>query len=85
MAAQLAGDRRAGEGAERHADRRIEALDRLEHAEAGDLEEVVDRLATPGEAHRLAPGEVEVRLDQLVAQPLIAGSAVLAERLERLG
>ena len=84
MPTQLAGDRRAGEGAERHADRRVEALDRLEHAEAGDLQEVVDRLATAGEAHRFATGEVEVQLDQLVAQPLVTGSMVLAKRLERL-
>ena len=84
MATKLAGDRRAGEGAERHAERRVEALDRLEHAEAGDLHEVVDRLATTGEPHRFASGEVEVLLDQPVAQPLIAGSVVLAKRLERL-
>ena len=82
--AQLAGDRRPGVCAERDADRRVVSLDRLEHAEAGDLEEVVHRLATAGEAHRFTAGEVEVQLDQLVAQPLVTGSTVLAERLEHL-
>ena len=81
---QLAGDRRSGEGAERYADRRVEALYRLEHAQPGDLQEVVDRLAPAGEAHRLA-GQVEVHLDQLVAQPLITRAVIFTKRFERLG
>jgi hypothetical protein len=45
---------------------------------------VVHRLATAGEAHRFATGQVEVQLDQLVAQARVTGATVLAERLEKL-
>jgi hypothetical protein len=83
VATQLTGDRRTGEGTEGDAEGGIESLDRLEHAEASDLKQVVDGLATSSESQRLSPGEIEVRLDQLVAQPLISGSVVFAERLER--
>ena len=85
MAAQLTSDSRAGEGAEGNPERGIESLHRFEHAKASDLEEVVDGLASSGESQCLSPGEIEVRLDELVAQPLIPGSVVFAERLERLG
>jgi hypothetical protein len=54
MALDLAGHRRDGEARERDAARRVEAVDRLDEAEAGDLEDVVEgllgALAARGEA-----------------------------------
>ncbi len=84
MPPQLTGDRWPSEGTEGNPDRRVEAFDGLEHAQSGDLQQVVDRFTAASEAHRFAASEVEVHLDQPIAQPLIAGSLVLTKRLERL-
>ena len=82
VSAELAGHGRSGERGERHAELGVEALDRFEDPESRDLDEVVHRLATTAEPHRLAAGEVEVLLDQAVADRPVTGSAVLAEEVE---
>src|SRR3990170_2373692 len=54
MALELAEDGRDGEARERRLARGIEAVERLQQAERGDLDQVVERLA----AALVAPGEV---------------------------
>jgi hypothetical protein len=69
VAAQLAQDRGNREGAERGAAIRVVAVDRLDERQAGDLEQVVERLGRVREAHRHAAGE---RLESR-RQPLTVG------------
>jgi hypothetical protein len=76
VAPELADDRGHGEGAEHHAEARVEAVDRLEDAHHRDLHEVVEGLALVGEA----PGAVDCKpamlFDQRVADVSIAAAAV---------
>jgi hypothetical protein len=57
----------------------IEAFDRLEHPEHRDLLEIVERLVAVGEAAGERACELEIVLDERVAQATIAGPPVLTE------
>ena len=81
VALQLALDRAAGEGRERHPDLGVEALDRVDDGQQGDLAQVVGGDPTPRVARHEVLGDVQVVLDELVAQPTVAGAAVLGEAL----
>ena len=79
---ELAFDRRGGKRRELEVAIRIESLDSFEHPELGHLQQIVERLAPV----RVATSEVRrqrlVRLDELVAQPSLAGLAVFDEPRE---
>ena len=79
VALQLAFDRDGRVRGELEVAIGIEALDRLEHAEVRDLQEVVERLAAVRVATREVRRERLVRLDQFVAELAVAGSSVLDE------
>ncbi len=64
VALQLAQDGRGGIAAERHPPPRVVRVDRLDQAVAGDLDEVVERLAPVGEPPGQSHGERPVHLDQ---------------------
>jgi hypothetical protein len=81
VSAQLAHDRRDRVARERHADRGIESLDRLQEPELADLDEIVERLAAMREPARAVDGNPTVLFDQLVAQRAVAGVAPPAEAL----
>ena len=66
MPPDLAHDRRDGVGEEVALAARVEALERVEQAQRGDLLEVVGGLAAPGEA----PGDVAGHGQEPVDQPL---------------
>ena len=72
VALELAEDRRHGEGRERGLARRVEAVDRLEQAERGDLDEVVELLAAALVAPRELAGERQEALDQRLARGRVA-------------
>ncbi len=59
----------------------IEALDGLEHAELGDLYEVIEGLAAAIEPAGAAQSDPAVLLYQLVTQSAVTGAPVLAEAL----
>ena len=80
--AQLTGDGGPGERTERHPAIGVEALDRLQHPEPRHLDEVVERLAATVEPQRFAPGELEVLLDEPVADRVVAGAAIRAKALQ---
>ena len=73
VALDLADDRRRRIGRELDAAFEIEAVDRLEQADRADLHEIVERLAAVRELHREIAHEIEVRDDELVAQPFVLG------------
>src|SRR5581483_4839514 len=81
---QLADDRRRGEGRELEAPARIEALDGLEQAEEGDLDEVLDGLAPVLEPAGQVLRQADLGADDLVAQDLVAGLGVLLELAAQL-
>ena len=81
VAAQLAEDRRPGEGRERDAALGVEALERRDEAEAGDLDQVLARLDPAAVAHREAAGEGQEAADELLAGVLVAGAGVAFEQL----
>ncbi len=58
---------------------RVVPLDGLEQAELTDLDEVVERLAAPGEAAGAVPHEPLVVADDRVAEAAVPGLAVLEE------
>src|SRR5690348_3649561 len=64
MASQLAQDRGHGKSGKAIASTAVEAIDRLEQAEARDLHEIVDGLAPIHVSTRKAPGERHEMLDQ---------------------
>ena len=68
VALELAFDGRGRERRELEPAIGIEAFDRFQHAEVGDLQEVVERLAAVGEPAREMRRQRLVRLDQFVAQ-----------------
>src|SRR5829696_1965731 len=79
VAAQFAHDRRHGEGREDDAVVGVEALDGLQHAEHGDLHQVVERLALVREALGAVHGQPAVLLDERVAHVTVAGRPELVE------
>ena len=78
VALQLAEDRRRGEGGEGDAALGVEAVDRVEQAEVGDLEQVVEGLAGAAVAQGQALGEGHVAPHQLLAHGgvVVAGEAL---------
>jgi hypothetical protein len=82
VAAQLTHDRGHGEGGEGGAVLGIEALDGLEHTELRDLNQVIERFASPFESSRTAQGDPPMVLHQLVAGDAIPAVPILAEALE---
>ncbi len=70
--AQLADDRRRGVRGQLDLTARIEAIERLEESDPGDLEQVVERLAPLGVACRQRAHETAVALDELLAGGVIA-------------
>ena len=81
VAAQLAEDRRPGEGGERHPALGVVALERRDEAEARDLDQVVARLDAAAVAHREAAGEGQEAAHELLARALVAGLGVAAQQL----
>jgi hypothetical protein len=80
VALELAGDRRHGERRELAAALGVEAVDRAEQRDAGDLGEVVLRLGAALVAAGQAAGEREEALEQLVARGEVAEAVVAAEQ-----
>ena len=72
VALELAQDRRDGEAREGRLARRIEAVDRLQQPERGDLDQVVERLAAALVAAGELARERQKALDELLARELIA-------------
>ena len=72
VAPQLAEDRRHGVGREREPALRVPAVDGLDEADGGDLDQVVERLAGAPVAQRERAGERHVALDQLLARAFVA-------------
>ena len=89
VAAQLAEDRRPGEGGEGDAALGVVALQRRDEAEAGDLEQVLAGLDPAAVAHREAAGERQEAPHELLARVLVARARVVAQQLllgrERVG
>ena len=81
MALQLAEDRGGGKRRELEAPARIEALDGLEQADEGDLDEVVALLTAIREAAGEEVRERGVLLDELVPQATVARPSVAREAL----
>jgi hypothetical protein len=71
VALDLAGDRGNGEGGEADVALEVEALDRLDEAQRGNLLEVVERLALVGVAACQRAGERQRALDELQPGTLI--------------
>ena len=80
VALELAEDRRDGERGERGLARRVEAVDRLEQPERGDLDQVVERLAAALVAARELARERQEALDELLARRLVALVVVALEQ-----
>jgi hypothetical protein len=76
---ELAGDRRYGERRERKPALGIEAVDRLQQAEARDLEEIVEGRLTALVTMREPPCERQVPLDQEIAVRRVAMLGVARE------
>ena len=60
--------------------RRVEAVDRLQQPERGDLDQVVERLAAALVAAGELAGERQEALDELLARELVAGVRALEQR-----
>jgi hypothetical protein len=73
VALQLAEDGRRGEGCEGDSAVGFEAIDRVDQAEAGDLEQVVEGLVGGAVAAGEALGEGEIAPDQLLADRRVLG------------
>ena len=82
VALDLADDVRRRVGGQLDAALDVEAVDRLDQADAADLDEIVELLAAVGVAPRQRADEREVLLDQLLAGCEVALLVVAAE--ERL-
>jgi len=67
VVADLARDRRRGERGERDAAAGVVAVDRLDQADRADLDQVLERLAAPGEAAGDGADERQMGFDQLAA------------------
>ena len=81
MALELAEDRRRRVARELGSAAGLEAVDRLDQPEAGDLHEVVERLVGVAVAEREVAGERDVALDQLVAGSDVTVAVVAHEQL----
>src|SRR4051794_15737794 len=79
MALEFTFNRRGRERREFEAALGVEAFDRLQHAEARDLQEVVEGFAAVRESTREVRGQRLVRFDQFVAELPIAALSVLDE------
>jgi hypothetical protein len=77
---ELAKDRRHGERRERGRAGRLEAVDRLQQAERGDLDEVVERLAAALVAARELARERQEALDERLASRGIAVAVVALQQ-----
>jgi hypothetical protein len=73
----LADDRRRRVRGELHTAVRVEAVDRLDQPDRGDLGEVVERLAAVAEAACEMLHERQVHADQLIAQLRVLGAAIV--------
>jgi len=67
VVADLAGDRRRGVRGERDAAAGVVAVDRLDQADRADLDQILERLAAPGEAAGDGADERQMAFDQLAA------------------
>jgi hypothetical protein len=76
---QLADDGGGGEGRELQATSGVEALDRLEKAEQGHLDQVLDGFAPVLEAPGEVLGQTHLRAHDLVPQGAVAGGGVLLQ------
>ena len=81
VAAQLAEDRRPGEGRERDPAVGVVALEGGHEPEAGDLEQVLAGLDSAAVAQREAAGERQEAADELLARVLVARERVVAQQL----
>jgi hypothetical protein len=72
VALELAEDGGRGEGGEGGAAAGVEAVDRVDQAEAGDLEQIVERLAGTAVAQGEAFGERQVTANQLFTGGVVA-------------
>src|SRR5665811_2231676 len=78
---ELAEDGRRGERGEGDAALGVEAVDRVEQAEVGDLEQVVEGLAGAAVAQRQPFGEGHVAAHELLAARLVAVAGEAAPEL----
>jgi hypothetical protein len=76
---ELAEDGRHGVGRERDAAVGLVAVDRLDEPEAGNLQEVVERLAAALVAPRQPAGQGQEALDENLARRRVARLPVVAE------
>ena len=83
MALELTQDRGHRERGELEPAVGLEALDRLQQTDEGDLTQVVERLAAVRKAPRQELGESHVLLDELVPEVAIARAPVLDELRQR--
>ena len=65
--------------------RRVEAVDRLQQTERGDLDQVVERLAAALIAARELARERQEALDELLARELVAGVGAFEQRAVSAG
>jgi hypothetical protein len=79
VALELAEHRRHRVGGERGLPRRVEAVDRLDQPERGDLHEVVEWLVGAPVAPRHAAGERQEARDELLARGLVAVAVIADE------
>src|SRR4051794_20420110 len=79
VALELAQDGRDGEARERRLAARVEAVDRLQQAEARDLDEIVERLTAALVAARELAGERQEAPDERIAGLLVAGVGALEQ------
>jgi hypothetical protein len=79
VALDLTGDRRHGVGGERHAACRIEAIDGVDEADGGNLQQVLERVASRREAQRDAARERQEALDELLPGDRVARAVVALE------
>ena len=80
VALDLADDVRGRVGGQLDAAVDVEAVDRLDQADAADLDEIVELLAAVGVAPRQRADEREVLLDQLLARGEVAVLVVAAQQ-----
>ena len=84
MPLDLTDDRRHGVGLEEDPSRDVEAVDRLDHTDRCDLDEVLERFAPPRVATGDRARERETGLDEPVARALLSVLVVGAEKLRLL-
>ena len=80
MAAKLAQDRRRGVGVEALAALRIEAVKRLDQAQARDLDQILERLGGAAVAKREASRQGKEAVNELLLELRVAGRRVAAQK-----